>query len=379
MNPAKIVTLDARAFEESIAGSSAAQIAAHGDADFLAREDGEEFVAWSHAAARAVLDDPDLAGERHLHTAEETGPGYAPQVAAALTEMSRSIPLFMAGAAHAHFRRLTAERYRAYAADMKEHSAPGIAALVADLDRSLPAGDRRWLLSTHCNRVFVDASGLDEADRTLVLALRDQMMTVDHQLRVKSMLHLQMSIVSLFALLRRRREAGAGIRAGSVLERVHVTYAPEDEDEMVVSQGVVLFIAMNDLVPESLFTIDDRLHAEPDLWPALAAAPATITRFVEEAIRVGFRMSATVARRVPEARDVAGCPFAAGARITVNLAAAGLDPRVMDAGTAFRPGPQSPNHLLFGARHRHCLGRWFTSWLGRRLVAERLRQAGLTG
>ena len=90
MNPAKIVTLDARAFEESIAGSSAAQIAAHGDADFLARDDGAEFVAWSHAAARAVLDDPDLAGERHLHTAQETGLGQAPQVAAALTEMRSS-------------------------------------------------------------------------------------------------------------------------------------------------------------------------------------------------------------------------------------------------------------------------------------------------
>jgi len=378
MIPWKVLTLDRKAFSASMEDASAAQLADYGDTDFLASEDGADFVAWSSAAARAVLDDPGLANAHDLHTAQESRLPAAPQAAALMAEIGRSVPLFLSGAAHAHFRRLTVERYRAYAADMKAHAAPCVAALVTDLDRSRPAADRRWLINTHCNRIFVEAAGLNETDMPLVLALRDQMMTVDGRLRLRSGLHLQMSIVALFGHMRRRR-SGGGTRAGSVLEAVHVTDAPDDEDAMTLSQGVLLFSALNELVPEALLLIDDRLHAEREMWPVLAAAPARMAHFVDEALRVAFRSSAVVARRVPEARAVAGCPFAAGTRIIVNLAAASVDRRVMDAGTGFRPGPQSTHHLMFGARRRHCLGRWFVAWLGRRFVAERLRQAGVAG
>lgn len=378
MTHSKILTLDRATFSASMEGVSAAQLADYGDADFLASEDGVDFVAWSSAAARAVLDDPGLANAHDLHTAQESRLPVAPQAAAVMAEIGRSVPLFLSGAAHAHFRRLTVGRYRAYAADMKAHAAPCVTELVTDLDRSRPVADQRWHLGTHCNCIFVAAAGLNETDLPLVLALRDQMMTVDGRLRVRSSLHHQMSIVALFGHMRRLR-SGGGVRAGSVLEAVHGTDASDDEDAMTLSQGVLLFSALNELVPEALLLIDDRLHAEREMWPALAAAPARMAHFVDEALRVAFRSSAVVARRAPGARTVAGCPFAAGTRITVNLAAASVDRRVMNAGPRFRPGPQSAHHLMFGARRRHCVGRWFVVWLGRRFVAERLRQAGVAG
>ncbi|MET4701020.1 cytochrome P450 [Constrictibacter sp. MBR-5] len=376
MIPWKVLTLDKKAFSASIEDASAAQLADYADTDFLASEDGADVVAWSSAAARAVLDEQGLANAHGLHTAQESSLPSAPQAAAVMAEIDRSVPVFLEGAAHTHFRRLAIERYRAYAADMKAHAAPCVAALVADLDRSRPAADRRWHINTHCNRIFVQAAGLKETDLPLVLSLRDQMVTVDGRLRLRSSLHFQMSSVSLFGHMRRRR-SGGGVRAGSFLAAAHVTDAPDDEDAMILSQAVSLFVALNELVPEALLLIDDRLHAERAMWPALAAGSVRITHFVDEALRLAFRSSTVIARRVPEARTVAGCPFAAGTRIIVNIAAASVDRRVMDAGTGFRPGPQSAYHLMFGARRRHCLGRWFVAWLGRRLVAERLRQAGV--
>jgi hypothetical protein len=127
------------------------------------------------------------------------------------------------------------------------------------------------------------------------------------------------------------------------------------DDDEIVSMVALLLGAGNVTTTDLLGNGLRNLLSHPEQAAMLRADPSRITNAVEEMLR--YEGPVTYSGRItPDAREIAGCPMAAGASVTVALGAANYDPRLHKDPHTFDITREDIDHVAFGGGRRYCLG-----------------------
>lgn len=123
----------------------------------------------------------------------------------------------------------------------------------------------------------------------------------------------------------------------------------------IVTMVSLLLAAGNVTTTDLLGNGMKNLLQHPDQVQRLRENPDLIVNAVEEMLR--FEGPVTFSGRItPDAREVAGCPVAAGQSITVSLAGANYDPRLHKNPHDFDISREDIDHIAFGGGVHYCLG-----------------------
>lgn len=126
-------------------------------------------------------------------------------------------------------------------------------------------------------------------------------------------------------------------------------------DREIVTMVTLLLAAGNITTTDLLGNGVKNLLQHPEQVAALRADPGLVVNAVEEMLR--FEGPVTFTGRItPDAREVAGCPVAAGQSITVSIGGANFDPRLHREPHAFDITREDVDHVAFGGGVHYCLG-----------------------
>ena len=149
----------------------------------------------------------------------------------------------------------------------------------------------------------------------------------------------------------KRAEPGDDLTS-TLLEAVDAGAITEDD---VVSLLTELFAASTDNTSHSAGMAVWLLLNHPDQWQRLVEQPELIPGAVEECGRYGTRVSA-IAVHNPEAVELDGVAFPAGALSWLNVAAAHRDPAVFEEPDRFDVARTGKGQLSFGFGRHFCIG-----------------------
>ncbi len=124
-----------------------------------------------------------------------------------------------------------------------------------------------------------------------------------------------------------------------------------------------------------------RLVADPELARVVVAEPRTLTRTVEETLRIATPLHA-FGRTTTCPVDIAGVSMDKGTRVVANLAAANRDPREFEDPERFDPTRKRNRHVTFGAGAHVCVGQHLARaemTTAARVLLERLPDLHLDG
>jgi cytochrome P450 len=160
------------------------------------------------------------------------------------------------------------------------------------------------------------------------------------------------------ALLRRKRTEGGddllATVAAATIEGDDGTPAPLSDLELLMFFNL-LVAAGSETTRNAIALGMAALIDHPDQWDLLRSDPSVMTSAVEEILRWS---SPTLYNRRTATRDVqlAGCPIAAGDKVTLWWASANRDEAVFDDPFRFDVRRVPNPHLAFGYRSHFCLG-----------------------
>jgi cytochrome P450 len=159
-------------------------------------------------------------------------------------------------------------------------------------------------------------------------------------------------------LLRRKRTEGGddllATVAAATIEGDDGTPAPLSDLELLMFFNL-LVAAGSETTRNAIALGMAALIDHPDQWDLLRSDPSVMTSAVEEILRWS---SPTLYNRRTATRDVqlAGCPIAAGDKVTLWWASANRDEAVFDDPFRFDVRRVPNPHLAFGYRSHFCLG-----------------------